>query len=146
MAAAHAIARASRLMAAGRVCTLIKQRRAGVKSRTLATLCACIALAAIVYASVVPSSLRPHIFLPGPVEHILGYGAMMVVVAWALSNWRKRVIAAGLLVVGAGLLELSQLLVPGRDSQFIDFVASSIGIGVGLGAFAILHRSMRSRR
>jgi VanZ family protein len=53
---------------------------------------------------------------------------------------KGRVGTISLLVGLAGVLELLQRLVPGRHSQFIDWLASSSGAGLGVTAVILMER------
>jgi VanZ family protein len=43
----------------------------------------------------------------------------------------------------AATMELAQYWIPGRHSQLIDFVAGSVGAGVGISLLAIIDRFYR---
>jgi len=62
-----------------------------------------------------------------------GLGALIARVA-ALHGWPpRRLILAGVLIsMGAALDELHQLFIPGRDAEFFDWVADTIGAIAGL--------------
>jgi VanZ family protein len=87
---------------------------------------ACILLIAIL--SLVPGEERPHTGMPGQAEHFLAYFITGALLAGRLgwTSRRRWAAAAGLSAYG-GVLEILQIWVPGRCSQFIDFAASSAG-------------------
>jgi VanZ family protein len=68
---------------------------------------------------------------PGQLEHAVAYlgTAAFMKLGWPMN--RTRWMGLGLAILAGGL-ELGQLLVPGRTSQFIDFGASAAGAFIGL--------------
>ena len=105
--------------------------------------------------SLVPGDLRPHAaagLITGQLEHVAAYflTAAVLTLGYAAPTHSRRIIT--LLTLYAGLLEIAQLWIPGRTSQFIDFAASSVGacIGayavIGFGKMGWLTRGARSER
>src|SRR5262249_31573956 len=89
---------------------------------------------AIIIASLVPGSARPHIYgFPGELEHFLAYGAVGSVYGLAYYSHIARVVSGLILTAGAALLEGLQSLVPDRTPELADIVASSVGAWIGLG-------------
>jgi hypothetical protein len=93
-----------------------------------------VAVAIIIVLSLVPGSARPQTGAPGQGEHVIAY--LITAFLFGLrSTSISNLIAPGIvLVAGAGALEAAQQWVPGRNAQLGDFIASSIGIIVGLAA------------
>lgn len=62
-----------------------------------------------------------------------GLGALVARVA-SLHGWppRRLLIAAALISLGAALDELHQVFIPGRDAEFFDWAADTIGAIAGL--------------
>ena len=62
-----------------------------------------------------------------------GLGALVARVA-SLHGWQPRrlLIAAALISLGAALDELHQVFIPGRDAEFFDWAADTIGAIAGL--------------
>jgi VanZ family protein len=62
-----------------------------------------------------------------------GLGVLLARVA-SLHGWppRRLLVVAALVIVGAALDELHQLFIPGRDAEFFDWVADSVGAVSGL--------------
>ncbi|MDM4767322.1 VanZ family protein [Pelomonas sp. SE-A7] len=62
-------------------------------------------------------------------NHLLAFGSLMLVgrLAWPRRWWPM---ALGLVAYG-GAIELLQLLVPGRESEWADLLADSLGIALG---------------
>jgi VanZ family protein len=83
--------------------------------------------------------VRTTIF-SGHVEHAIVYGLsgafMLAVLGGRHAAWQ----VAALLVAYAGLLELGQLLVPGRHAGIDDFLFSAAGAIAGALVCAVLHR------
>jgi VanZ family protein len=91
-----------------------------------------VAVAGIIVLSLVPGSARPQTGAPGQGEHVIAY-LITALLFGMRSNSVSNLIALGIvLVAGAGALEFAQQWVPGRNAQLGDFIASSIGILIGL--------------
>jgi len=88
--------------------------------------------------SLVPGTLRPHVMASGHIEHFAAYFLTASVWALAYRGWSKAILIAFLLSAYAGVLEILQLWVPGRVSQFSDFLISANGAWAGAVAVAIL--------
>jgi VanZ family protein len=100
-------------------------------------------LLALMLASWTPSDyvVRSGV-LSGRVEHAVVYalsGALMC--ALLAGRWAVLRIAVQL-VAYAGVLELGQLLVPGRHAAIGDFCFSAAGALAGVLAYAALHRRL----
>jgi VanZ family protein len=85
---------------------------------------------AIVVLSVVPSGLRPETGAPHRLEHFVIYSATGL--AFGLGYRGKLSLLAPLLVVFSGLVEIIQLLVPGRHARLSDFVIDVAAVCLGL--------------
>jgi VanZ family protein len=70
------------------------------------------------------------------VGHLGLYGGLGVLLArvGSLHGWSRRrlLVVAALVSLGAALDELHQLFIPGRDAEFFDWLADSIGAVTGL--------------
>jgi VanZ family protein len=99
--------------------------------------------------TLVPRDMRPHTGMSQQIEHLTAYLSAALLIGLRLRNWRQLVQMALLLFGFAGILEIAQLWIPGRDAQFIDFVASAIGavIGLAAGSFAtsVYQRLLKDR-
>ena len=92
------------------------------------------ALAAVIsYATLGPPDLRPHSDLGQIGEHALAFGLLGL--AFALGYPRHRLPAAVLAAAFCGLLELLQLLAPGRHARLEDLLVDALAT---LGGFAIV--------
>ena len=88
-----------------------------------------LALVPLAIASLVPGQYRPSIGLDGGFEHLLAYAAASATFILAYSlHWRRVLIG---LCTLAGMFELLQLFVPGRDAQIESFVFSCLGVVAG---------------
>ena len=96
----------------------------------------CVGLLA--WLSWIPKEWEVRTGLAGQIEHAIAYCGTAAILAFAYQEPARWRMAAGLVVL-AGILEVGQLWVPGRTSQFIDFAASSVGAlaGVLVGRAAI---------
>jgi len=81
----------------------------------------------------IPVSINHPFDWVGHFSLYAGLGALLARVA-ALNGWRRRslFIAAALISLGAALDELHQLFIPGRDAEFFDWVADTLGAIAGL--------------
>ena len=65
-------------------------------------------------------------------EHVLAYLATASVLAIGYPARRDGLRIVVLLTLYAGILEIAQLWIPGRDSRLIDFAASCSGALIGI--------------
>lgn len=99
------------------------------------------AVAVLLYLCLAPSRELPTVNIWDKAEHAIAW-LVLTGVGCLLFPARPRRIAAFAFLFG-GLIELLQGVLPvGRDSDWKDWVADSIGIAVALAAFALA----RSRR
>jgi VanZ family protein len=96
----------------------------------IARITAWILATAIVILSLVPRDLRPATGAPHHLEHFIPYFATGL--AFGLGYDRKHNVLALLLVLFCGLIEVMQLLVPGRHARLGDFVVDALAACVGL--------------
>ena len=82
--------------------------------------------------SEIPGELRPHVFAVPQLEHFVAYFAAGLLLA--VGFWSRRNVLLLCLAVPmyAAVLEIAQLFIPGRSSEFIDFFASSAGAWAGI--------------
>src|SRR6187401_708414 len=90
------------------------------------------AVLGIIILSLVPGSARPHTGAPGQGEHTIAYLLTAFLFGLRGKSWPQLLRAGIFLIAYAGILETAQVWVPGRTSQIGDFVASSIGILIGV--------------
>lgn len=97
-----------------------------------------VAVLGIIILSVVPGDVRPHTGAPGQGEHAIAYFLTAFLFGLRGNSPSQLVRIALILIAGTAVLETAQLWIPGRNSQVGDFVASSLGILVGLAAGYLL--------
>ena len=86
--------------------------------------------AAIIILSLVPPELRPETGAPHALEHFSIYAGTGL--AFSLGYSRRDLVLASLLVIFSGVVELAQLLVPGRHARLSDFVIDALAMSVGV--------------
>ncbi len=101
------------------------------------------ALIAIGVLSEVPGGLRPHIFAVSQLEHFVAYFAAALLLALGFWNRRKLLLLSSALPIYAAVLEITQMFIPGRSSEFIDFFASSGGACAGILSAWLLYSACR---
>jgi VanZ family protein len=106
----------------------------------------CLALFAIL--SLVPGEARPHTGLPGQAEHFFAYLITGLLLGLQVGRSQHRIGLALGLCVYAGILEIFQIWIPGRNAALIDFAASSCGAwtGVILSVVCLHSIAMRSEK
>ena len=109
-------------------------------------------LTAVLFIYVSWEALRPNVGGTGIAQfdkllHFSAFAALAVSSALALGPGRRNhaVIAGALLLYGA-LIEILQLLVPGRDASALDLLADAAGIAGGLALAGLLQRLPAFRR
>ena len=101
---------------------------------------ACVAV--IMVLSLLPADERPHTGSSGQLEHTVAYFGTAVFLASGFRTMRDRVAAIVSLIGLAAALELIQRFIPGRHSQVIDWLASSLGAGAGVFAIILIERAL----
>src|SRR6266487_1953327 len=91
------------------------------------------ALMVIGILSEVPGELRPHVFAVTQLEHFVAYFAAGLLLALGFWNRRNVLLLCLAVPMYAAVLEVAQLFIPGRSSEFIDFLASSAGAWTAIG-------------
>jgi VanZ family protein len=77
--------------------------------------------------------------------HFSGYAVLAICYAWALSVERMRPRVLALIVIGCASVfaasdEVHQMFTPGRSPDALDWVADTVGGGLGALAFLIVKR------
>jgi VanZ family protein len=101
------------------------------------------ALIAIGVLSEVPGGLRPHISAVTQLEHFVAYFAAALLLALGFWNRRNMLLLCLALPIYAAVLEIAQMFIPGRNSELIDFFASSGGACAGLISAWLLRSACR---
>ena len=98
-------------------------------------------LAAIVFFSLSPASLRPMAPLGHTREHILVH--VLLGLAFGIGYAKRWWLLAPGLVVLTGIIEIAQLFVPGRHARLRDFLidAGAACLGIGLAWIGTVVRS-----
>jgi|SRR5581483_9436766 len=91
--------------------------------------------AAVTFATLGPARYRPHSNLGQDGEHALAF--VLIGLAFGLAYPRHRMIVPVTIVL-AGVLELLQLLVPGRHARLEDFIVDALAACVGFVIAALL--------
>jgi VanZ family protein len=113
-----------------------------LKQRSL-RVCAWFCTILLAYLSLIPGDLQVRTGAPTLLEHFAAYfGTAMF---FMLGYPRKRVHITASLMMYAGLLELGQLISPGRFTSIVDATASILGVGAA-SALAILISSILGER
>lgn len=94
-------------------------------------------LAAIIFVTVSPISLRPGDILPVDLDRALAFTLLGALFVFAYP--RHILLCTVLLVLGAGLIETLQLLSPTRHAHWEDAAVKAVGViaGVLIGRFAL---------
>ncbi|MGA7805401.1 VanZ family protein [Bradyrhizobium sp.] len=100
--------------------------------------------AAVTFATLGPARYRPHSNLGQDGEHTLAF--VLVGLAFALAYPRYRALAACVSVVMIAVLELLQLLVPGRHARLEDFVVDALAACAGFAIIALFDWALRAHR
>lgn len=93
----------------------------------------------IALASVVPGDFELRTGAPSVLEHFLAYALAGGLFGFAYLH-RQLVIVAGVLIIGAFVLELAQIVVPGRTARLLDALVSGSGAVAGVAAGTYLRR------
>ena len=92
-----------------------------------------IAYGCIAILSWLPGDARPHTALPsGDLEHLLAYFVLGALTAGLIKNAANPYRLASFVAAYGGVMELGQLLVPGRNASFENFGASAVGAVAGV--------------
>jgi VanZ family protein len=83
-----------------------------------------------------PGPDLPRTGFAGKIEHFVAYAGTMLIGGLAWPMRRHAPMLIGGLTAYAALMELGQLVTPGRYASFWDFLAGSVGIAV---TAALLH-------
>jgi VanZ family protein len=92
--------------------------------------------AAIIFATLGPPRHRPHADITHDGEHALAF--ILLGLAFALAYPKQRCFAASISVILIGILELLQILVPGRHARLEDFFVDAITALAGFALVAVI--------
>jgi VanZ family protein len=85
--------------------------------------------AAVTFSTLGPATLRPHSDLGQNGEHALAFILLGVVFGLAYPRSRSR--TAAVVVILVGVLELMQLVAPGRHARLEDFIVGALATCAG---------------
>jgi hypothetical protein len=94
----------------------------------------------LIVLSLVPGNERPHTGLPGQIEHLVAYCGTAALLGLGYPTARARFGTVAMLALLAAVLEMIQLWIPDRHSQFFGFFASSADACLGVLAVAVIDR------
>ena len=100
------------------------------RTASIARLTAWSALTVIVVLTFVPPALRPVSAVPHAMEHFAAF--LLVGGTFALGYPRQQFVMAAAAVPMTAVLELLQLLAPGRHARLSDFVINALGACAGI--------------
>jgi VanZ family protein len=90
--------------------------------------------AAVTFATLGPPRYRPESNLGHNFEHLLAF--VLVGLAFGFAYPRQRLLTAPTSVVAIGILEVLQLLTPGRHARLVDFLVDALAACAGLAVAA----------
>jgi VanZ family protein len=99
-------------------------------------ICAWLSAAAVTFVSLSPPRYRPDSNLGHDFEHALAF--VVVGLAFGLAYPRHRRFASAALVLAIGVIEILQLLIPGRHARLEDFLVNAMAACAGVAVAALL--------
>jgi VanZ family protein len=91
-----------------------------------------IGVATIVVLSIVPGPYRPHVLQAPKLEHLAAYFVAGAVLLISFIEQRRYILIGLCLSLLAGILEIAQISIPGRESKLSDWAVSSLGAWAGI--------------
>jgi VanZ family protein len=104
--------------------------------KTIFKIIAWLPAAAVTFATLGPARLRPHSNLGQDGEHTLAF--ILIGLAFGFAYTGNRLRTAAVAVILSGVLELLQLVVPGRHARLEDFIVDALEACAGLIIAAVL--------
>jgi len=102
-------------------------------------ICAWFCIILLAYLSLIPGDLQVRTGAPSLFEHFIAYFGTATF--FMLGYPRRRAVSAASLMVYASVLELGQLISPGRFASVVDATASILGVGVASALVILAARS-----
>ena len=99
-----------------------------------------ICVVAILVLSLVPGNERPYTGPTVQFDHVIAYCGTAGLLGLGYPTTKVRFEIFAMLAVLAAVLEVAQLWVPGRHSQFIEFAMSCGGACLGMSVVAFVDR------
>lgn len=106
----------------------------------LARVAFAIGLVVVVVLSLLPASGLPSTDISDKIEHFLGYFAVAAAGAVGFHGHRDRLILVFSLIAFGILMEIGQMVAPGRDPSVGDAIANALGVlcGATIGSLGLL--------
>lgn len=106
----------------------------------LARVAFAIGLIVIVVLSLLPASGLPSTDISDKIEHFVGYFALAAAGAFGFHGHRDRLILVFSLIAFGILMEIGQMVAPGRDPSVGDAIANALGVlcGATIGSLGML--------
>lgn len=105
--------------------------------RSLLLLLWSVAIVVVIVGSLLPQLAPPSGNIFDKVIHVAAYACLTLLGLAALTGWRTRGLAVGLLLVLGIAIEWMQGSLGGREASALDVAANAVGILVGLAIFAL---------
>lgn len=86
----------------------------------------------VIVSSLVPSRDLPHLRVSDKVEHLVAYFGLALWFGGLVPLRRYLALALALLMLGGGIEIAQGLMGLGREADWRDFYADSLGVGLGL--------------
>jgi VanZ family protein len=99
-------------------------------------ICAWLSAAAVTFVSLSPPRYRPVSNLSHGIEHALAFVVVGLAFGFAYPQHRRFAAAASVLAIG--VIEMLQLLIPGRHARLEDFLVNAVAACTGLAVAAVL--------
>jgi VanZ family protein len=98
-------------------------------------------VAVVIMLSLVPGGYRPHLEgVTNEFEHVIAYAGTAGAFTLVNPGIRKATIIVFSLTALGTLLEIAQLMVPGRNASLRDIAADAVGALIGVGLAALVRR------
>ena len=97
-----------------------------------------LAVLVIIVLSLVPGDMRPHVMADDDCDHFAAYLIASSLLAIGYSRSDQLLSNALSLALLAGLLEIVQSLIPGRNPSAWDFAMSAFGSGAGVALVGVV--------
>ena len=97
----------------------------------------------VAYLSLTPTLPKPVGLLDDKIQHFAAYALLSLLVILSLnktlSAWKLALLAA----LYGGLMEVLQTYAPGRSPEWLDLVANTMGVAMGLAVAWVLTRTRK---
>lgn len=104
----------------------------GIHIRTLARICFAAGIIIVIVGSLNPQPAILPLRLNDKLVHILAYAVLGMVGSIGYPNRSMTAILIGGLTVLGGVIEVTQIYIPGRDGTLLDVLANALGSVLGV--------------